>query len=125
MTAHVYETLASFGSAGVFEILERVRPAREVDRWRYWKIDVISFALAILMNRTCSYFRSEAANACDGNDPDAGGSLGRFHDSSHSSDPGLEQRRTGHFTPGKGASFLGLGKRGATKEVRGAARRAS
>jgi sterol desaturase/sphingolipid hydroxylase (fatty acid hydroxylase superfamily) len=62
MTAHVYETLAFLGSAGVFEILERVRPAREVDRWKQWKIDVLSFALAILMNRTCSYFGSNAAN---------------------------------------------------------------
>lgn len=45
-----YETLAFFGLAGGFEILERFRP-REIDRWKHMKIDVLSFALAILINR--------------------------------------------------------------------------
>lgn len=43
------------GLALVFELLERVRPAREVDRWKDLKVDVSSFALAILMNRTCDW----------------------------------------------------------------------
>ena len=50
-----YETLAFFGLAGGFEILERYRPAREVDRWKHLKIDILSFALAILMNRISQY----------------------------------------------------------------------
>jgi len=50
-----YETVAFFGLAGAFEILERFRPAREVDRWRHLKTDVFSFALAILMNRIALY----------------------------------------------------------------------
>jgi hypothetical protein len=47
--ANGYETVAFFGLAGAFEILERFRPAREVDRWKHLKTDVFSFALAILM----------------------------------------------------------------------------
>jgi len=50
-----YETLAFFGLAGGFEILERLRPAREIDRWKHLKIDVLPFALAILMNRISQY----------------------------------------------------------------------
>jgi sterol desaturase/sphingolipid hydroxylase (fatty acid hydroxylase superfamily) len=36
-------------------VLERVRPAREVNRWKDLKIDVFSFALAVAMNRFCDY----------------------------------------------------------------------
>ena len=50
-----YETVAFLGLAGGFEILERLRPAREVDRWKHLKVDVVSFALAILMNRISQY----------------------------------------------------------------------
>jgi len=39
----------------VFEALERVRPAREVDRWKDLKIDVLSFGLAVAMNRWCDW----------------------------------------------------------------------
>ena len=53
--ANDYETLVFCGLAGVFEMLERVRPAREVDRWKHLKIDVLSFGLAILMNRISQY----------------------------------------------------------------------
>jgi len=53
--ANGYETAAFLGLAGGFEILERFRPAREVDRWKHLKIDVVSFALAILMNRISQY----------------------------------------------------------------------
>lgn len=41
--------------ACVFELLERVRPAREVDRWKDLKIDVFSFALAVAMNRLVDF----------------------------------------------------------------------
>jgi sterol desaturase/sphingolipid hydroxylase (fatty acid hydroxylase superfamily) len=54
VTAQGYESFAFLGLSGLFEILERVRPAREVDRWRHLKTDVLSFALAILMNRVSS-----------------------------------------------------------------------
>ena len=53
--ANTYETATFFGLAGAFEILERIRPARELDRWKHLKTDVISFALAILMNRISQY----------------------------------------------------------------------
>ncbi len=39
----------------VFEALERLRPAREVDRWKHLKTDVASFALAVTMNRACDW----------------------------------------------------------------------
>jgi sterol desaturase/sphingolipid hydroxylase (fatty acid hydroxylase superfamily) len=42
----------------VFETLERIRPAREVDRWKHLKIDVGSFALAVTMNRACDWMIS-------------------------------------------------------------------
>ncbi|MBL8859065.1 MAG: sterol desaturase family protein [Planctomycetes bacterium] len=42
----------------VFETLERVRPAREIDRWKDLKIDVASFALAVAMNRACDWMIS-------------------------------------------------------------------
>src|SRR5205823_8124791 len=49
------QTAAFFALVLVFEVLERVRPAREVDRWKDLKIDVFSFALAIVMNRLSNY----------------------------------------------------------------------
>jgi sterol desaturase/sphingolipid hydroxylase (fatty acid hydroxylase superfamily) len=61
--ANDYETLVFFGLAGGFEILERIRPAREVNRWKHLKIDVLSFALAILMNRTSQYSITGFLNA--------------------------------------------------------------
>ena len=45
------QILAFFVLVAVFEILERVRPAREIDRWKDLKINVFSFALAVTMNR--------------------------------------------------------------------------
>lgn len=52
-TAHEYQTVAFFGLVILFEVLERVRPAHEVDRWKDLKIDVLSFALALGLNRLC------------------------------------------------------------------------
>ena len=58
------QTAAFFALVLVFEVLERVRPAREVDRWKDLKIDVFSFALAILMNRVSHYTVTGFVNAC-------------------------------------------------------------
>src|ERR1041384_7251574 len=49
------QTAAFFALVLGFEVLERIRPAREVDRWKDLKIDVFSFALAIGMNRVSHY----------------------------------------------------------------------
>src|SRR5712672_2871245 len=57
------QTAAFFALVLVFEVLERVRPAREVDRWKDLKIDVFSFALAIAMNRVSNYTVTGVANA--------------------------------------------------------------
>lgn len=56
MTPVIDSSVLVFASlALVFETLERVRPAREVDRWKDLKIDVTSFALAVVMNRACDW----------------------------------------------------------------------
>jgi sterol desaturase/sphingolipid hydroxylase (fatty acid hydroxylase superfamily) len=47
--------LVFLGLVAVFETLERVRPAREVDRWKHLKIDVGSFVLAVTMSRACDW----------------------------------------------------------------------
>jgi sterol desaturase/sphingolipid hydroxylase (fatty acid hydroxylase superfamily) len=58
------ETAAFFALALGFEVLERVRPAREVDRWKDLKVDVFSFALAITMNRVSHYTVTGFVNRC-------------------------------------------------------------
>ena len=58
------QTAAFFALVLVFEILERVRPEREVDRWKDLKIDVFSFAMAITMNRISHYSVTGFVNAC-------------------------------------------------------------
>jgi len=50
-----YETAAFFGLVAVFELCERVWPARPVDRWHDLKLDVLSFAFALAVNRVCTY----------------------------------------------------------------------
>ena len=57
------QTAAFFALVLVFEFLERVRPEREVDRWKDLKIDVFSFALAITMNRISHYSVTGFVNA--------------------------------------------------------------
>jgi sterol desaturase/sphingolipid hydroxylase (fatty acid hydroxylase superfamily) len=52
-TAQEYQTASFFGLVALFEVLERVRPAHEVNRWKDLKIDVLSFALALVLNRSC------------------------------------------------------------------------
>lgn len=53
--AQNYQIAAFFGLVALFELLERVRPAREVNRWKDLKIDVLSFSLAIVINRICHH----------------------------------------------------------------------
>jgi sterol desaturase/sphingolipid hydroxylase (fatty acid hydroxylase superfamily) len=56
MTPVIDNSVAVFLSlAIVFEVMERLRPAREVDRWKDLKIDVLSFGLAVAMNRWCDW----------------------------------------------------------------------
>ena len=50
-----YEIAAFFVLVVVFELCERVRPAREVDRWHDIKIDVLSFAFALTVNRISTW----------------------------------------------------------------------
>jgi sterol desaturase/sphingolipid hydroxylase (fatty acid hydroxylase superfamily) len=49
--AQDFETIAFFGLAGTFEILERLRPARTVNRWTELSTDVFSFSFAVLVSR--------------------------------------------------------------------------
>jgi sterol desaturase/sphingolipid hydroxylase (fatty acid hydroxylase superfamily) len=48
---HDLEIASFFLLVLVFEIWERLRPARKVDRWVDLKIDLLSFALAVTVNR--------------------------------------------------------------------------
>src|SRR5215467_8185004 len=50
-----YEIAAFFGLVAVFEVCERIWPARPVDRWRDLKLDVLSFAFALTVNRACTH----------------------------------------------------------------------
>ncbi len=48
-----YQLLAFLLLCGVFEVLERLRPAREIDRWKDLKIDVLSFTVGVAVNQLC------------------------------------------------------------------------
>src|SRR5437867_3581696 len=50
-----YEIAAFFGLVVVFEFCERLWPARPVDRWQDLKLDVLSFAFALTVNRLCTH----------------------------------------------------------------------
>ena len=52
---------AFFGLVALFEILERIRPSREVNRWKDLKIDVLSFAIAVLVNRLSHFMVGKVA----------------------------------------------------------------
>jgi sterol desaturase/sphingolipid hydroxylase (fatty acid hydroxylase superfamily) len=52
---HDYEIAAFFVLVLCFEVWERLRPARSIDRLAGLRIDVLSFALAVLMNRLCTH----------------------------------------------------------------------
>jgi len=50
-----YEIAAFFGLVAVFEVCERIWPARPVDRWRDLKLDLLSFAFALTVNRASTH----------------------------------------------------------------------
>ncbi|HKQ36918.1 MAG TPA: hypothetical protein VJ063_02500, partial [Verrucomicrobiae bacterium] len=58
-----YELSTFFVLVLVFEVWERWRPAREINRFASLKIDVLSFALAILLNRLSGKFWAATARA--------------------------------------------------------------
>lgn len=58
-----YELGTFFVLVLVFEIWERLRPARQVNRLAGLKIDLLSFAVAIFLNRICGKFWGAAAHA--------------------------------------------------------------
>ena len=57
-----YELGTFFVLVLIFEIWERARPARDVNRFAALKIDLLSFALAILLNRICGKFWAAIAH---------------------------------------------------------------
>ena len=50
-----YEIVAFFALVAIFEVCERLWPARSIDRWRDLRLDVLSFAFALTVNRVCTY----------------------------------------------------------------------
>jgi sterol desaturase/sphingolipid hydroxylase (fatty acid hydroxylase superfamily) len=55
MTVGDYEIAAFFGLVLVFEICERLWPARPVDRFHDLRLDLLSFAFALAVNRVSTY----------------------------------------------------------------------
>ena len=55
LTVGDYEIAAFFVCVFVFEICERIWPANPVDRWRDLKLDILSFAFALAVNRVCNH----------------------------------------------------------------------
>src|SRR5688572_9494751 len=58
-----YELGTFFVLVLVFEVWERLRPAREINRLAGLKIDLLSFACAILLNRVSAKFWASTAHA--------------------------------------------------------------
>ena len=56
-----YEIAAFFGLVAVFEFCERLRPARPINRWLDLKLDMLSFAFALAVNRISTYSVSHLA----------------------------------------------------------------
>src|SRR4051794_20589862 len=50
-----YQIAALFVAVLLFELCERVWPARRVDRWKDLKLDVLSFGFALAINRVCTH----------------------------------------------------------------------
>lgn len=50
-----YQIIAFFGLIGIFELCERIWPAHPVDRWLDLKLDVLSFAFALTVNRLSTW----------------------------------------------------------------------
>ena len=57
------ETASFFVLVVIFEIWERLRPARQVDRLADLKIDILSFALAVTVNRISTHTVNSMAAA--------------------------------------------------------------
>jgi len=55
LTVGDYEIIAFFGLVVVFEICERVWPARPVDKFHDLKLDLLSFAFALAVNRISTH----------------------------------------------------------------------
>src|SRR3954463_8841233 len=55
LTVGDYEIGAFFGCVAIFDLCERAWPARPVDRLRDLKLDLLSFAFALAVNRVCNY----------------------------------------------------------------------
>lgn len=55
MTVGDYEIVAFFGLVVVFEICERIWPARPVDRFHDLKLDLLSFTFALAVNRISTH----------------------------------------------------------------------
>ena len=51
-----YEIAAFFALVAVFGVCERLWPARQIDRWRDLRLDVLSFAFALSVNRLCTHW---------------------------------------------------------------------
>jgi sterol desaturase/sphingolipid hydroxylase (fatty acid hydroxylase superfamily) len=51
-----YEIAAFFALIVVFELCERFRPAHPLNRWADLKLDVLSFAFALTVNRICCHW---------------------------------------------------------------------
>jgi sterol desaturase/sphingolipid hydroxylase (fatty acid hydroxylase superfamily) len=58
-----YQIIAFFVLVGVFGTWERLRPARAIDHWADLKIDLLSFSLAVLMNRVSTKTVQKLAGA--------------------------------------------------------------
>ena len=58
-----YQTVVFLALVAICEVWERFRPARSIDRWADLKIDLLSFSLAILMNRFCTKAVKSMINA--------------------------------------------------------------
>ena len=56
LQADDYQIVAFFGLILIFEICERIWPARPVDRWLDFKLDALSFAFALTVNRISTWF---------------------------------------------------------------------
>lgn len=51
-----YQIAALFAAILIFDVCERFWPARRVDRWKDLKLDVLSFAFALAVNRAVTLF---------------------------------------------------------------------
>jgi sterol desaturase/sphingolipid hydroxylase (fatty acid hydroxylase superfamily) len=55
LQADDYQIAAFFGLILIFDICERLWPARRIDRWKDLKLDALSFAFALTVNRLVTH----------------------------------------------------------------------